>query len=80
MAVAAALAAVAGCRAEEQRRPLSYDKGTYGGVQDTPLSPATRHALAERAINQIGLDHGARAAVAPSTTGSSVRPPAPPSG
>lgn len=80
LVLAVALAAVAGCRAEEQGRPLSHDKGTYGGPRDAALSEATRHALAERALQSIGLDQRTRSAVSPAVPGSTVRPPVQPSG
>lgn len=79
LVLAVALTGVAGCRVEEQGRPLSYDKGTYGGAGDTALPEATRHALAERALQSIGLDQKTRSAVMPAVPGSNVRPPAPPS-
>ncbi|NQU69783.1 MAG: hypothetical protein HQ514_04500 [Rhodospirillales bacterium] len=45
-----------GCREEEQNRVLMFDKGSYAGKPDTPLSAATRLALRERIGHQIGPD------------------------
>lgn len=47
-----ALAALAGCRDQEQGRPLSYEKGTYQGKPDTALPSETLDALRQRAQNQ----------------------------
>lgn len=41
--------AVSACKKEEQGRPLSFTKGTYGGAPDTALSEETRRALRARA-------------------------------
>lgn len=48
----AALVALAGCREDEQERPLSYSKGTYQGAPDTGLPDATLEALRQRAAGQ----------------------------
>jgi hypothetical protein len=42
------------CREEEQGRPLYYDKGTYGGQQDSGISEATFQELKQRALEQKG--------------------------
>ena len=47
-----ALAALAGCRYEEQGRPLAHDKGTYQGRPDPGLTDDVREALRERARQQ----------------------------
>jgi hypothetical protein len=44
-----ALAMLAGCREDEQDRPLSYSKGTYQGKPDTALPDETLGALRQRA-------------------------------
>ena len=41
--------AVSACKKEEQGRPLSFTKGTYGGAPDSALSEETRRALRARA-------------------------------
>lgn len=41
---------LAGCK--DTGRPLSYDKGVYGGKADTKLTPAQRNALRLRGIYQ----------------------------
>lgn len=51
-AVLVAMAAVTGCREEEQHRPLTYKKGTYQGKPDTQLSDAQKQELRARARNQ----------------------------
>jgi hypothetical protein len=48
--------ALAGCREEEQNRVLIFDKGSYAGKPDTPLSAATLLALRERIAHQVGPD------------------------
>lgn len=48
----AALAVLAGCREDEQNRPLSYAKGTYQGAPDPGLPDTTLEALRQRAGNQ----------------------------
>jgi len=47
-----AMAAVSGCREEEQNRPLAYEKGTYLGKPDQKLTDAQRQELRARARNQ----------------------------
>jgi len=39
---------LAGCREEEQGRILLYEKGTYLGRPDTPLTAETVRALRDR--------------------------------
>jgi len=51
-AVAVAMAAVAGCREEEQDRPLIFEKGTYLGKPDQKLTDAQAQELRSRARNQ----------------------------
>ena len=43
---------VQGCREDEQDRPLLYDKGTYRGQPDAPLSEEQVDALRQRSGNQ----------------------------
>ena len=43
---------VAGCREEEQDRPLVYGKGTYQGPADEKLEQAEIEALRQRAARQ----------------------------
>lgn len=54
LAAALGLAAtsIAGCRDEEQGRMLLYEKGTYKGQPDTPLSPQRIDELRQRAAGQ----------------------------
>ena len=47
-----ALSVVSGCREAEQDRPLSYNKGVYGGPADESLDDETRRQLRERAKYQ----------------------------
>lgn len=49
LAVLALAAALGGCRADEQNRPLHFDKGKYEGKQDESLSADQLKALRERA-------------------------------
>lgn len=46
------MAAVTGCREEEQNRPLTFKKGTYQGMPDTELTDAQRQELRSRARSQ----------------------------
>lgn len=46
---ATALLLLAGCRAEEQNRPIEFKKGTYVGKPDEALTEAQLKALRERA-------------------------------
>lgn len=39
------MAGIAGCREEEQDRPLVYEPGVYGGKQDTALTPEQQREL-----------------------------------
>ena len=43
--------AVSACNEEEQGRPLSFEKGVYGGQPDSELSEATRKELRARTEN-----------------------------
>ena len=51
-ALLASVAAVSGCREEEQGRPLFYEKGTYIGKPDQKLTAAQEQELRSRARNQ----------------------------
>lgn len=51
---------VSACRESEQGRPLTYEKGTYQGKQDHPLTDAELAELRERAVLQAtGIGVGA---------------------
>ncbi|MEQ9330787.1 hypothetical protein [Thalassobaculum sp.] len=52
MAGLVALVALAGCREDEQDRPLSYDKGVYQGKADDALPEGTSDVLRQRAQHQ----------------------------
>lgn len=43
---------LAGCERDEQDRPLTYDKGVYGGAPDSELDEAQIRALQYRADQQ----------------------------
>jgi hypothetical protein len=47
-----ALSALAGCREDEQNRPLIVEKGVYQGAPDQELSEAERRALQQRGDRQ----------------------------
>lgn len=49
---ALAAAALSGCRAEEQGRPLSYTPGVYQGVVDETLSAEQQERLRARVDRQ----------------------------
>lgn len=49
VALVAASALLAGCRAEERDRALQFDKGSYQGQHDEGLSPEQLKTLRERA-------------------------------
>lgn len=44
--------ALAGCRAEEQGRITSFEKGVYQGAEDQSLDEETRRALHNRSKRQ----------------------------
>lgn len=46
------LLALAGCKGEEMGRQIKLDKGTYLGVRDGEIAPATRAALDQRIASQ----------------------------
>lgn len=48
LAAAGVAALVAGCRENEQNRPLAFDKGVYGGPADQEVSEETRKQLQDR--------------------------------
>ena len=55
--MAAMVALLAGCNADERAHAVKLDKGVYRGASDTQLSDATRAALKERVQNQrFGAD------------------------
>ncbi len=43
---------LAGCRTEEQDRPLQYTPGVYQGEKSQPLDDAKRRELRERGLLQ----------------------------
>ncbi|GHD45782.1 hypothetical protein GCM10017083_14240 [Thalassobaculum fulvum] len=47
-----AVAALAGCREQEQGRPLTYEKGVYQGQPDDALADDTLETLRQRAQRQ----------------------------
>ncbi len=49
------VAALGGCREEEQGRILIFDKGNYAGKPDTPRSADAKLAQRERMRRQSGL-------------------------
>ncbi|MEM8877611.1 MAG: hypothetical protein AAGD23_07035 [Pseudomonadota bacterium] len=48
IAAGSVAAMVAGCRENEQGRPLAFDKGVYGGQADQQISDETRKQLQDR--------------------------------
>ena len=74
------------CREEEQGRKLRFEKGTYLGKPDTPLSDETLRALRGRAqqgtipgIGGVGGSSGGAAPAQPSVpAGATVRKPVSP--
>jgi len=51
-AMAATIAAVAGCREEEHGRPIIIEKGTYLGTPDQKLTDAQEQELRSRVRKQ----------------------------
>ncbi len=49
MTIALALT-LSGCRADEQGRAVSLEKGAYQGQKDTPLTDEQRRELRERSM------------------------------
>lgn len=41
-------AGLGACREHEQGRPMSYEKGVYGGQMDDPLTDEARQRLRQR--------------------------------
>jgi len=70
--------ALAGCRQEEQGRPLAVDKGAYKGQPDTALNEAQVRALTDRAALQgdIGPSAVPTGGGAPAAPGASLPPKA----
>jgi len=52
LAVGVAVLALAGCREEEQSRPIQIEKGVYQGPEMPEIDDETREALRARAQNQ----------------------------
>lgn len=52
LALVGIVLAVQGCREDEQNRPLLYDKGSYRGQPDPPLSDEQVDALRQRSAGQ----------------------------
>lgn len=72
-----ALVVLAGCRPEEQNRPLKYKAGMYpGGAPTSVMSEASLTELRQRARLQGGVSAGNGGSAAPSRS-SKVRPPEP---
>ncbi len=71
------LVVLAGCRPEEQGRPLKYNAGIYpGGAPASVISEASLAELRQRARLQGGVSAGNGGGSAPSRS-SKVRPPEP---
>ncbi len=74
--VSFALVVLAGCRQEEQGRPLHYEPGVYpGGKPTSSLGEGDLAQLRQRAVEQGGIPVGGVASGGGPTRGSSVRPP-----
>jgi hypothetical protein len=52
LALVGIVLAVQGCREDEQNRPLLYDKGSYRGQPDPPLTDEQVDALRQRSAGQ----------------------------
>ncbi|MEX0694185.1 MAG: hypothetical protein WD075_07075 [Rhodospirillales bacterium] len=71
-----ALLALAGCRPEEQGRPLNYESGVYPGTMpSSSLSEDDLAQLRQRSLLQGGNDASVGGDVGPVQSGD-VRPPA----
>ncbi|BAE51477.1 hypothetical protein [Paramagnetospirillum magneticum] len=46
------LLALAACKGEEMGRQIKLDKGTYAGLRDGEITPATRESLQQRIASQ----------------------------
>lgn len=72
-----ALVVLAGCRPEEQNRPLKYESGMYpGGAPTTAISENSLAELRQRARLQGGVSAGNGGSASPTRSGK-VRPPEP---
>jgi hypothetical protein len=71
-----AMLLLSGCREEEQGRILGYEKGVYLGRPDTALSDSTRDDLRQRIRHQSSEQRLMAGGGPPTSTASSVRPPA----
>ncbi len=70
------LVVLAGCRPEEQGRPLKYEPGVYPGK--APMSSISEGELADlrqRSLLQGGIPVGGSGGGGGPTTGGNVRPP-----
>ncbi|MBC7906157.1 MAG: hypothetical protein H7Y60_05335 [Rhodospirillaceae bacterium] len=68
--MAATMALLAGCNADERGHVVSLNKGVYKGASDTQLSDATREALKQRTQFQrfgADLNQAVQPAQAPAT-------------
>jgi len=71
-----ALLVLAGCRPEEQDRPLYYEPGVYPGKKPTSaLSDDDLAELRQRAVEQGGIPAGGALSGGGTTTGDDVRAP-----
>jgi outer membrane biogenesis lipoprotein LolB len=72
-----ALLLLAACDSGPEGRPLNYDKGTYLGKKDQPLSEDTLQELRERVSYQAygSGSETATTSVRVGVTGTNVRPP-----
>ncbi len=72
-----ALIALAGCRPEEQGRPLNYKPGVYPGkIPSAGLSEEVLVQLRQRSLMQGGDEGGGAGAGSGPARGGDVRPPA----
>ena len=72
-----AIVVLAGCRPEEQGRPLKYNSGMYpGGAPTASMSDESLADLRQRAVLQGGISAGGGGGVTPKRSGK-VRPPEP---
>jgi len=75
-AVCFALVVLAGCRPEEQGRPLNHQPGMYpGGKPASSLSEDELAQLRQRSLMQGGIPAGGALTGGGTTTGDDVRPP-----
>ena len=70
------LLVLAGCRPEEQGRPLHYEPGVYpGGKPSSALDEGDLAELRQRTLEQGGIPAGGALSGGGTTTGDDVRAP-----